>query len=151
MYKGISTKLVDCRGPDPTWSWGTLRMDGAGERERESEWHGETKLQWVRPITLFSKGAFIPWLVHRGKWRMQGHAESAQTLQQFWPCRNQDFFFCMSFHKQGSHVMYIIFWPGGLLTFYGSFLDKCWSTKKLVFPWSVFFFIPLICVSLRVY
>ena len=55
---------------------------------------------------------------------MQGHAESTQTLQQFCPYRNQDFF-CMSFHKQGSHVMYIIFWPGGLLTFYGSFLDKC--------------------------
>ena len=57
-----------------------------------NEWHGEAKLQWARPVTLFSKGAFIPWLVHRGKWNMQGHVESAQTLQQFCPYRNQDFF-----------------------------------------------------------
>ena len=46
-----------------------------------NEWHREAKLRWVRPITLFSKGAFIPWLVHRRKWKMQGHAETAQTLQ----------------------------------------------------------------------
>ena len=57
-----------------------------------NEWHRKTKLRWERPVTLFSKGAFIPWLVHRGKWKMQGHAESAQTFQQFCPYRNQDFF-----------------------------------------------------------
>ena len=57
-----------------------------------NEWHREAKLQWARPATLFSKGAFIPWLVHRGRWKMQGHAESAQTLQQFCPYWNQDFF-----------------------------------------------------------
>ena len=67
------------------------------EKERKKERHGETKLlRWVRPITLFSKGTFIPWLVHRGKRKMQGHAESTQTLQQFCPYRNQDFF-CIPF------------------------------------------------------
>ena len=53
---------------------------------------------------------------------MQGHTESAQTFQQFCPYRNQDFSAYLS-HKQGSYLVYIIFWPGGLLTFYDSFLD----------------------------
>ena len=43
--------------------------EGEGERkkERKKEKHGVTKLLRARPITLFSKGTFIPQLVHRGK------------------------------------------------------------------------------------
>ena len=87
-----------CRGPAPAGSRGTLRMTASWirEREREKEWHGETKLRWTRPITLFSKGTFIPWLVHRGKWKMQSHTESAQTLHLFCLYRNQEFF-CIPF------------------------------------------------------
>ena len=66
------------------------------KRERKKEWHRETKLRWARPITLFWKGTFIAWLVHRGKWKMQSHAESAQTLHLFCLYRNQDFF-CIPF------------------------------------------------------
>ena len=44
------------------------------------------------PIALFLKGTFIPCLIHRGKWKMQSHTESAQTLHLFCLYRNQDFF-----------------------------------------------------------
>ena len=70
---------------------------------------------------------------------MQGHGESAQTLQQFCPYRKQDFF-CMPFHKQGSYVMCIIFWPGGLLTFYDPFLIKVDQPENLL-SLEVFFFL----------
>ena len=91
------------RMPPPWWrrrvpSWSGLRSPGKKvnsespcaprthperrtEREKEGkgkkERHGETKLRWARPITLtlFSKGTFIPWLVHRGKWKMQSHSQ----------------------------------------------------------------------------
>ena len=45
------------------------RTEREKERKGKKEWHGDTKLQWARPITLFSKGTFIPWLVHRGNER----------------------------------------------------------------------------------
>ena len=36
------------------------------EREKKKELHGETKLLWASPVTLFLKRAFIPLVVHRG-------------------------------------------------------------------------------------
>ena len=106
------------------------------KKERKKEKHGETRLlQWARPVTLFSKGTFIPWLVHRGKWKMQGHAESAQTLQQFCPYRNQDFFL----HTFPiNNVVYIIFWPWRPVDILWPSFDKGCSTRKFIFPWSVF-------------
>ena len=65
-------------------------------RERKKERHGGTRLTWNWSITLFFREAFIPWLVHRGKWKMQSHTESAQTLHLFCLYRNQDFF-CIPF------------------------------------------------------
>ena len=44
----------------------------------------------------------------------------------------------MPFHKQGSYVMYIIFGPGGLLTFYDPFLIKVDQPENL-FSLEVFF------------
>lgn len=44
----------------------------------------------------------------------------------------------MPFHKQGSYVMCIIFWPGGLLTFYDPFLIKVDQPENL-FPLEMFF------------
>ena len=38
---------------------------------RERERYGETKLRWSRSVTLFLKGGFIPWVAHRGEWKMQ--------------------------------------------------------------------------------
>ena len=40
--------------------------------------------------------------------------------------------FLQSFHKQGSYVMYIIFWPHGLLTFCDSFLIKFGQPENLI-------------------
>ena len=46
----------------------------------------------------------------------------------------------MPFHKQGSYVMYIIFLPGGLLTFYDPFLIKVDQPENFFFL-EVFFFL----------
>ena len=46
-------------------------------RQRE-RWHGETKLRWSGSAALFSKGAFIPWVTHFQKWKLQSHAESTK-------------------------------------------------------------------------
>ena len=150
-----------CRMPPPWWrcrvpSWSGLRSPGKKvnsespcaprshperrtEREKEGkgkkERHGETKLRWARPITLFSKGTFILWLVHRGKWKMQSHTESAQTLHLFCLYWNQDFFL----HTFPiNNVVYIIFWPWRPVDILWPFFDKGCSTRKLIFPWSVF-------------
>ena len=113
------------------------------EKERKGskkEWHGETKLQWARPITLFSKGTFKAWLVHRGKWKMQSHAESAQTLHLFCLYWSQDFFL----HTFPiNNVVYNIFWPWRPVDILWPFFDKGCSTRKLIFLWSVFsLFLP---------
>ena len=47
------------------------------------------------------------------------------------PLSKLGFFFCVPFHKQGSYAMYIIFWPGGLLTFYDPFLIKVDQSENL--------------------
>ena len=79
---------------------------------------------------------------------MQGHTESAQTVQQFCPYRTQDFFL----HTFPiNNVLYIIFWPWRPVDILRPSFDKGCSTRKLTFPQSVFFFIFLIYVSLRKY
>ena len=115
------------------------------ERKRKREWHGETKLWWARSITLFSKGTFIPWLVHRGKWKMQSHTESAQTLHLFCLYRNQDFS-CIPFPQ--TMLCTLSSGLGGLWTFYDPFLIKVDQPENL-FSLKCFFFIFLIYVSLR--
>ena len=72
----------------------SLKKRGRGrERERMIDTGRPSCFGEQDPIALFLKGTFIPCLIHRGKWKMQGHAESAQTFQQFCPYWNQDFFF----------------------------------------------------------
>ena len=39
---------------------GLCGPDGNPARGWEKEWHGETKLQWARPIALFSTGLLYP-------------------------------------------------------------------------------------------
>ena len=116
------------------------------ERERRKEWHRETKLRWARPITLFSEGAFIPWVVHWAKWKMQSHAESAQHSFSINFYRYQ-VSSCIPFHKQGSYFLYIIFWSGGLLTFSDPFLIKVGQLEHLLSLEMFFFFFKFL--SLR--
>ena len=105
------------------------------EGEREKEWHGVTKLQWARPITLFSKGTFIPWLVHRGKWKMQGMQNQPKHSSSFALIKTQDFFL-QTFPI--NTVVYIIFWPWRPVNILWPSFDKGCSTRKLIFPWNVF-------------
>ena len=79
---------------------------------------------------------------------MQGHEESAQTLQQFCPYRNQEFF-CIPFPQ-------MMLWTlssglGGLWTFYDPLLIKAAQPENLFSLEMFFLFIFLICVSLRKY
>ena len=56
----------------------------------------------------------------------------------------------MPFHKQGSYVTYIIFWPGGLLTFYDPFLIQVDQPENL-FSLEVFFlYISKLCQPQKV-
>ena len=66
------------------------------------------------------------------------------------PLSKLGFFFCVPFHKQGSYAMYIIFWPGGLLTFYDPFLIKVDQPENL-FSLEVFFlYISNLCQPQKV-
>ena len=59
-------------------------------------------------------------------------------------------FFCMPFHKQGSYAMYIIFWPGGLLTFYDFFLIKVDQPENLFSLEMFFLYISNLCQPQKV-
>ena len=80
---------------------------------------------------------------------MQGHAESAQTLQQFCPYQNRDFFL-HTFPIDKGPMLCTFSGPGGLLTFCDPFWIKVDQPENL-FPLRCFSFIPLICVSVRKY
>ena len=81
------------------WTQGASMLQGISLK-KESKREKKRKKKHTRwpsffkrgPLFLFSKGSFIPLLVHRGKWKMQSHTESAQTLHLFCLYRNQDFF-----------------------------------------------------------
>ena len=70
---------------------------------------------------------------------MQGHAESAQTLQQFCPYRNQDFFLHIFPINKGLMLCTLSSSLGGLLTFYDPFLIKVDQPENL-FSLEVFIF-----------
>ena len=132
------------------WTQGASVLQGISlkkrkEGERENDWHGETKLlQWARPKNfIFSKGTFIPCLIHRGKWKMQGHTESAQTFQQFCPYWNQDFFFCKPFPQM--MLCTLSSGPGGLWTFYDPLLIKAAQPENLFSLKVSFLYISNLC------
>ena len=138
-------ELTHWKDPDAGKDW---RLPGSsvtrvqGYPQDEQHWWkndtGRPSLGEVRPITLFFKGAFIPWLVHRGKWKVQSHVESAQTLQQFCPYRNQDFFLHIFPINKGLMLCTLSSSLGGLLTFYDPFLIKVDQPENL-FSLEVFF------------
>ena len=123
---------MHCQGPASAESRDTLRMNGVSER-----WHGETKLRWSGICSFIFKRNFYTLSYTFPKVKDQSHAESAQHSISFDLYRNQAVFY-IPFHLQGSYVMYIIFWPGGLLTFYDPFLVKIGQPENL-FSLKVFF------------
>ena len=96
---------------------------------------------WSWSVTLFFREAFIPWLVCSGKWKMQSHTESAQTLHLF--CLSKPGFFLHTFPI--NNIVYIIFWPWRPVNILWSSFDKGFSTRKLIFPWNVFSYISNVC------
>ena len=46
-------------------------------RKWEKEWHGETSLSRNWSVPLFFRSAFILWVIHRDKWKIQSHVGSA--------------------------------------------------------------------------
>ena len=96
-----------------------------------------SKLQWVRPITLFSKGTFIPWLVHRGKWKMQGHTyRVSPNIPAVLPLSKPGFFFCIPFPQ--TMLCTLSSGLGGLWIFYDPLLIKAAQPENL-FSLKVFF------------
>ena len=90
--------------------------DGNSAIRWEKERHEETSLSRNWSVSLFSRSAFILWVIHRDKWRIQSHTGSAVlTLIE------TTLFFCIPSNIQSSQLIYIIFWPRGLLTFYDLF------------------------------
>ena len=78
---------------------------------------------------------------------MQGYAESAQTLPQFCPCRNQDFF-CIPFPQ--TMLCTLSSGLGGLWTFYDPLLIKAAQPENL-FSLEVFFlYISNLCQPQKV-
>ena len=98
------------------------------------------------PLFLFLKGSFITLLVHRGKWKMQSHTESAQTLHLFCLYQNQDFSANLP-HKQ--YCVHYLLALGPVNILWPSF-DKRFSTRKLIFPWNVFSYISNLCQPQKV-
>ena len=67
----------------------------------------------ARPITLFSKAAYIPQVVRK---EIMEYAELCRDSSPD-PYRDQTFFLHTFLYTKGLRGFYIIFWPGGLLTF----------------------------------
>ena len=80
---------------------------------------------------------------------MQGHAESAQTLQQFCPYQKPGFFL----HTFPiNDVVYITFWPWRPVDILSPSFEGApsfWLLNQKTFSLKCFFFIFLIYVSLR--
>ena len=94
-----------------------LQMGIQPEKERlRKDDMGETSLSRNWSISLFSRSTFLLFVIHTDKWKIQSHTGSAiltliETMLSF----------CIPSDIQSSQVIYIIFWPRGLLTFYDPF------------------------------
>ena len=83
----------------------------------------------------FLKVIYIACLIHRGKWKMQSHTESSQTLHLFCLYQNRDFF-CKPFPY--TMLCTLSSGLGGLWTFYDPLLIKAAQPENL-FSLKVFF------------
>ena len=81
---------------------------------------------------------------------MEPHFEGIWASEKLVSVLKPGFFFFLPFYKQGSYAIYIILWPGGLLTFYEPFLIKVDQPENL-FSLKVFFlYISSLCQPQKV-
>ena len=121
------------------WTQGAPMLQGISlkKRGREREWltWGDQAASVSEAQKLyFSKGTFIPCLIHRGKWKMQGHTVSP-NIPAVLPLSKPGFFL-QTFTT--NDVVYIIFWPWRPVNILWPSFDKGRSTRKFIFPQSVF-------------
>ena len=112
-------------------------------KKERKERHGEAQHRCKTPKLYFSKSAYVPQVVHK-QWNMQSYAGAAVlTLIE------TRLSFCISSRIQkvsgGLHYL-LAKRPGNI--FMALFLDNCLSTKKLLFPRSVF---SLLCIPSKYY
>ena len=105
--------------------------NSAGKRK---ERHGEAQHRCKTPKTPLSKLAYIPQVVHK---EIMEYAELCRgsSPDSHW---DQAFFFAYPPVYKRSQVVYIIFWPRGLLTFL--WLSSWIIVQKTPFPWKCFLF-----------
>ena len=133
-----------CQGPASAESRDIFRMDDVGEwrkieTEIKKEWHGVTKLQWVRPVYFIFLGAFIPWVIHAARWKMQSQLNIPSVITfiniRFFPAR-----VLLFVHYLLAQRPVDILWP---------LFDKGWSARTII-PLKVFLLKFLACVTLKV-
>ena len=105
------------------------------ERERETERERDRQrpeLRWSGIRSFIFKRGFYTLSYTFLEMKDIEVCRVSSTIHLFNPYRNQDVL-CIPFHLQGSCIMYIIFWPEGLLTFYDLFLIKVGQPENLFF------------------
>ena len=103
--------------------------------ERENDWCGVTKLLWVRPICYFLKRIFYTFTYTQREMKDARSYRVSQNIPAVLPLLKPGFFL----HTFPTNdVVYIIFWPWRPVNILWPSFDKGCSTRKLIFPQSVF-------------
>ena len=116
------------------------------ERVRGGKWltRGDQAALMREIHSFIFKRYLYTFFVHRGKWKMQGHTESAQHSSSIALIETMILLHTFS----TKDVVYSIFWPWRPVNILWPSFDKGCSTRQRIFP-QCFFFIFLIYVSLR--
>ena len=116
-------------------AWRAAIHGVAKSRTQLSDW---TELNWYPDLNI------------EGNERCKVMQSQPKHSSSFVLIETRIFFFFLPFYKQGSYAMYIILWPGGLLTFYEPFLIKVDQPENL-FSLKVFFlYISSLCQPQKV-
>ena len=124
------------------WWASPLQMEIQQKRGRK-ERHGEVQYRCKTPKTPLSKSAYIPQVVHK---EIMEYAELCRGSS---PDPHWDqAFFCIPSHIQKvSGGLHYLLAKRPVNIFMALFLDNCLSTRKILFPRSVF---SLLCIILKV-
>ena len=107
------------------------------DRRKNTGWPSFCEAQKL----YFSKGTFIPCLIHRGKWKMQGHTVSP-NIPAVLPLSKPGFF-CIPFPQK--MLCTVSSGLGGLWTFYDPLLIKAAQPENLFSLQVSFLYISNLC------